>query len=119
MALHHKLCHVVGGNFGLAHAPTHTVILPHAMAYNAPAAEAAMARVCRALGAANAPRAVYDLIGAIGAPVALKDIGMPEDGLDRAADLAVRNPYYNPRAITRDGIRNLLDDAFHGRRPAA
>ncbi|MYJ70565.1 MAG: maleylacetate reductase, partial [Rhodospirillaceae bacterium] len=101
------------------HAPTHTVILPHAMAYNAPAAEAAMARVCRALGAANAPRAVYDLIGAIGAPVALKDIGMPEDGLDRAADLAVRNPYYNPRAITRDGIRNLLDDAFHGRRPAA
>ena len=68
MALHHKLCHVVGGSFGLAHAPTHTVILPHAMAYNAPAAEAAMARVCRALGAANAPRAVYDLIGAIGAP---------------------------------------------------
>lgn len=119
MALHHKLCHVVGGSFDLAHAPTHTVILPHAMAYNAPAAEAAMARVCRALGAQSAPQAVYDLIGAIGAPLALKDIGMPEDGLDRAADLAVRNPYYNPREITRDGIRNLLDDAFHGRRPAA
>ena len=51
--------------------------------------------------------------------MALKDIGMPEDGLDRAADLAVQNPYYNPRAVTRDGVRNLLDDAFHGRRPAA
>lgn len=119
MALHHKLCHVVGGSFGLAHAPTHTVILPHAMAYNAPAAEAAMARVCRALGAENAPQAVYDLIAAIGAPLALKDIGMPEDGLDRAADLAVQSPYYNPRQIARDGIRHLLDDAFHGRRPAA
>ena len=119
MALHHKLCHVVGGSFDLAHAPTHTVILPHAMAYNAPGAEAAMARVCRALGAENAPRAIYDLIAAIGAPLALKDIGMPEDGLDRAADLAVQNPYYNPRAVTRDGIRRLLDDAFHGRRPAA
>lgn len=119
MALHHKLCHVVGGSFDLAHAPTHTVILPHAMAYNAPGAKAAMARICRALDAQNAPQAVYDLIATIGAPLALKDIGMPEDGLDRAADLAVRNPYYNPREITRDGIRQLLDDAFHGRRPAA
>ncbi|MCY4395427.1 MAG: maleylacetate reductase [Rhodospirillaceae bacterium] len=119
MGLHHKLCHVVGGSFDLGHAPTHTVILPHAMAYNAPAAETAMARVCRALDAGNAPQAVYDLIGAIGAPLALKDIGMPEDGLDRAADLAVQNPYYNPRAVTRDGVRNLLEDAFQGRRPAA
>ncbi len=119
MGLHHKLCHVVGGSFDLAHAPTHTVILPHAMAYNAPAAEAAMAGVCRALGAESAPQAVYDLIGAIGAPLALKDIGMPADGLDRAADLAVQNPYYNPRAVTRDGVRQLLNDAFHGRRPAA
>jgi len=119
MALHHKLCHVVGGSFDLAHAPTHTIILPHAMAYNAPATEAAMSRVARALGAENAPQAIYDLIRRIEAPIALKDIGMPEDGLDRAADLAVKNPYYNPREITRDGIRQLLDDAFHGRRPAA
>jgi len=119
MALHHKLCHVVGGSFNLPHAQTHTIILPHAMAYNASATEAAMARVCRALGADNAPNAVCDLIETIGAPMALKDLGMPEDGLDRAADMAVKNPYYNPRAVTRDGIRALLDDAWHGRRPPA
>lgn len=119
MALHHKLCHVVGGSFNLAHAPTHMIILPHALAYNAPGAPDAMAKISRALGADDAPQAIFDLIETIGAPTALKDIGMPEDGLDRAADLAVQNPYYNPRDVTRDGIRQLLDDAFHGRRPAA
>jgi maleylacetate reductase len=53
----------------------------------------------------------------LGAPVALKDIGMPQAELDRAAELATQAPYFNPRPITRDGIRELLDGAFHGRRP--
>ena len=118
MALHHKLCHVLGGTFNLEHAPTHTVILPHAVAYNAQAAAEPLARVAKALGSENAAQAIYDLAGEIGAPLALKDIGMPEDGLERAADLAVEKPYFNPRPITRDGILTLLDDAYHGRRPA-
>ncbi len=109
MALHHKLCHTLGGSFDL----------PHAAAYNAPAAPEAMARVARALGAADGPQALYDLARRIGAPTTLEAIGMPEDGLDRAADLAVANPYWNPRPIDRAGVRALLDDAFHGRRPKA
>jgi alcohol dehydrogenase class IV len=28
----HKLCHGLGGSFGLAHAETHAVMLPHAIA---------------------------------------------------------------------------------------
>jgi alcohol dehydrogenase class IV len=119
MALHHKLCHTLGGTFDLPHAETHTVVLPHAAAYNAPAAPEAMARVARALGVADAPAGLYDLAASLGAPLALKDIGMPESGLDRAADLAVANPYWNPRPIERAAIRALLDDAFHGRRPDA
>jgi maleylacetate reductase len=51
--------------------------------------------------------------------VALKDIGMPQEGLDRAAELAVANPYWNPRPIEREAVRALLDDAFFGRRPAS
>jgi maleylacetate reductase len=117
MALHHKLCHTLGGTFDLPHAETHTVVLPHAAAYNAPAAPEAMARVARALGVKDAPTGLYDLAKGLGAPIALKDIGMPETGLDRAADLAVANPYWNPRPIERSGIRALLDDAFWGRRP--
>jgi maleylacetate reductase len=117
MALHHKICHTLGGTFDLPHAETHTVLLPHAVAYNAAAAPEAMRRVARALGTEDAPAGLYMLAKDLGAPVALKDIGMPESGLDRAADLAVANPYWNPRPIERAAIRALLDDAFHGRRP--
>src|SRR6266705_2999338 len=51
MALHHKLCHTLGGTFNLPHAETHTVVLPHATAYNAEAAPEAMVRIARALEA--------------------------------------------------------------------
>jgi alcohol dehydrogenase class IV len=117
MALHHKLCHVLGGSFDLPHAETHTVILPHATAYNAPGADGAMSRVARALGSATAAGGLYDLARRLGAPTALKEIGMPEAGLDRAADIAVTNPYPNPRPLERAAIRTLLEHAYHGLRP--
>jgi alcohol dehydrogenase class IV len=119
MSLHHKLCHTLGGSFNLPHAEVHTVILPHAAAYNAQAAPDAMRRVARALGTSHAPQGLYDLSGRLGAPRALREIGMPEDGLDRAAALATENPYFNPRPIDYAGIRALLDDAFYGRPPRA
>jgi maleylacetate reductase len=118
MALHHKLCHTLGGSFNLPHAETHTVVLPHAVAYNTSAAPEAIARVARALGVTNAAQGLYDLAHSAGAPLSLKEIGMPADGLDRAADIAVQSPYYNPRPIERAAIRKLLQDAFEGRRPA-
>ena len=79
MALHHKLCHVLGGSFDLPHAETHAVVLPHAAAYNAPATPEAMARLSRALQVEDAPRGLYDLAGRIGAPRALRDLGMPAE----------------------------------------
>ena len=117
MALHHKLCHTLGGSFNLPHSATHTVVLPHATAYNRAAAPEAIARVARALAAEDAAQGLYDLAKMLGAPTALRDIGMPASGLDRAADLAVSAPYWNPRPIERSGIRALLDDAFYGKPP--
>ncbi len=117
MALHHKLCHVLGGTFDLPHAETHTVILPHATAYNAPGSPEAMLRIKRALGSARAAGGLYDLAARLQAPLTLKELGMPESGLDKAADIAAANPYSNPSPITREGIRRLLDDAYHGHRP--
>ena len=117
MALHHKLCHVLGGTFNLPHAETHTVILPHATAYNAPSTSEAMSRISRALGAKDAAGGLYDLANRLGAPLTLKELGMPENGLDKAADIAVASPYPNPRALERAEIRQLLDNAYHGRRP--
>jgi len=118
MALHHKLCHVLGGTWNLPHAETHTIVLPHAIAYNAPAAPEAMARIARAIEAPNAAQGLYDLEQSLGAPLALADIGMPGAELDRAAELACAAPYWNPRPIERAAIRKLLDDAWFGRRPA-
>jgi len=117
MSLHHKLCHTLGGTFNLPHADTHTIVLPHALAYNAPAAPEAMQRIARALGAANAAEGAFELASSLGAPVALEDIGMPADGLDRAAELATVNAYWNPRPIERAAIRQLLQDAWEGKRP--
>jgi maleylacetate reductase len=117
MALHHKLCHVLGGTFDLPHSETHAIILPYAVAYNASAAPAAMARIARALGTANAAQGLHDLAKSLGTPLSLREIGMPAAGLDKAADLAVDKPYPNPRKLERDAIHQLLDNAFHGRRP--
>jgi maleylacetate reductase len=119
MGIHHKLCHTLGGSFNLPHAEVHTVILPHATAYNRAAVPEAMRVIAAGLGAKDAAQGLYDLAKSLGAPLALKDIGMPEDGLDRAAQLATENPYYNPRPVEQAAVRQLLDDAYHGKRPAA
>jgi maleylacetate reductase len=118
MALHHKLCHTLGGTFNLPHAETHTVVLPHAVAYNEPAAPQAMARVARGLATqSSAARGLFDLAASLGAPLSLEALGMKAGDIERAADLAVQNPYYNPRPVTREGIVALLRDAFAGQRP--
>lgn len=120
MALHHKLCHTLGGSFNLPHAPTHTIVLPHAIAYNAEAAPEAAARIIRALGgkADSAGGALFDLAQSLDAPLALQTLGVTEPDLDRATDIALSNPYWNPRPIEREGIRQLLQNAYEGKRPA-
>ncbi|WP_263260561.1 maleylacetate reductase [Pseudomonas sp. RIT-PI-S] len=118
MALHHKLCHTLGGSFNLPHAQTHTIVLPHAIAYNQAAAPA-LARICRALNAPDSSPAgaLFDLSSSLGAPTRLKDLGLTEADLDRATDIALSNPYWNPRPIEAAGIRQLLQDAYEGVRP--
>ncbi len=121
MGLHHKLCHTLGGTFGLPHAETHTVILPHALAYNASAAPEAMRRIAQALGAHgdDAAGALYDLIVAVGGPTSLRELGLAETDIRRAAQLAAAQSYPNPRALTVEGIETLLVSAWNGHRPSA
>jgi maleylacetate reductase len=117
MSLHHKLCHTLGGSFNLPHAETHTIILPHALAYNATSASAAMERIARALDGISAPQAVYDLAKTSGARLALKDVGMKATDLDKACAIAMQNQYPNPRPLDKTAIRQLLQDAYDGVRP--
>lgn len=118
MALHHKLCHTLGGAFDLPHAETHTILLPYTLAYNRTAAPDALRRIAHVLGVEDAPRGLFDLIGRLNAPQSLADIGMPRDGLDHASELAASHPYPNPEPVTKTGIRTLLERAFNGQPPA-
>lgn len=118
MSLHHKLCHTLGGALDLPHAPTHTIVLPHALAYNQPAAPAAVAALSRALGGVPDPaRALWDLAGRLGAPRSLRELGMAEADIPRIVEQAVADPYANPRPVTPDGVTALLHDAWSGRPP--
>jgi maleylacetate reductase len=119
MALHHKLCHTIGGRFNLPHAETHSIILPHALAYNRPAISDALGRLNTALGTTDAPGALFDLAKRLGAPQGLKALGMPESGIDRAVDEVLRNPYWNPRPLEHAALLALVQRAWSGKRPEA
>ncbi len=118
MSLHHKLCHTLGGTLDLPHAQTHTVVLPHALAYNQPAAPEAVAALSRALGGVPDPaRELWELAGLLGAPRSLAELGMRQADIPRIVELVVANPYANPRPVTREGVRTLLEAAWSGRPP--
>jgi len=118
MALHHRICHVLGGTFGLAHGDVNAVILPHAARFNQPAAPEALGRVARAMGVDDAPSGLFDLALSIGAPTSLGALGMRQEDLETAARLAADPPPWNPRPVSASDVLVLLQDAFEGRRPA-
>ena len=120
MSLHHKLCHTLGGTLDLPHAQTHTVVLPHALAYNQPAAPRAVAALSRALGGVDDPaQQLWELTGELDAPRSLAELGMHKGDIPRIAELAVANPYANPRPVTRSGVEALLLAAWNGHAPTA
>ncbi|WP_321917054.1 maleylacetate reductase [Paraburkholderia sp. J11-2] len=119
MALHHKLCHTLGGTFNLPHAQTHAIVLPHALAYNSVAAADAMARIARALDAGDAAGGLYELNRELGVPDGLRAIGLREEDLDLACDVAMSDPYWNPRPVEARPLRELLHRAWEGCRPRA
>lgn len=117
VALHHKLCHVLGGSFDLPHAETHTVVLPHALTYNAPAIGEALDALKRALNSETPAGALFDLAKTSGVPTSLRELGMPEAGIERAVEITFENPYWNPRPFDRDGVFDLIKNAWSGIRP--
>jgi maleylacetate reductase len=120
MSLHHKLCHALGGTLDLPHAPTHAVVLPHALAFNQPAAPQAVAALSRALdGAPDPARRLWELTGELAAPRSLRELGMAEADIGRIVDQVLASPYANPVPVTADGLAGLLRAAWAGTPPAA
>jgi len=116
MALHHKLCHVLGGSFGLPHAETHAIMLPHTAGFNAVTVSEKLRPVAELMGG-TVGGGLWDFASSLGAPLRLADLGLDEADLDRAADIATRAPYANPRSFTRADIKTILTDAWRGTRP--
>ena len=116
MALHHKICHTLGGTFDTPHAETHAIMLPHTAGFNAQAVPDLLAPVADIFGG-SVGGGLWDFAKSIGAPMALKELGLTEADLDKATAIAIENPYWNPRPIDAASIRALLQEAWEGRRP--
>jgi alcohol dehydrogenase class IV len=117
--MHHKICHVLGGMFNLPHAQTHAVVLPHVLAFNAPHAPEAEARIAQALGTVFSTRTasagLAALRQALDAPRALRDYGMPEDGIAKALGPIIKAiPANNPTPVTYANLTMLLQAAWAG-----
>ncbi|KAK5126603.1 hypothetical protein LTR85_009537 [Meristemomyces frigidus] len=116
MALHHKLCHTLGGSFNLPHAETHTIVLPHALAYNAPKIPDAMKKLADVLPGSDgdAIKGLNILLTKLKVKRGLKDFGMKEEDVDKAAGIAVGNPYWNPREIEKEPLRETIRRCWAG-----
>ena len=119
MSIHHKLCHTLGGLFNLPHAETHTVILPHALAYNASSIPDVMKQINNCLKSNDSALSLYELAGEIGAPRSLKELGMIETNISLAVERALANPYWNPRPLIKEDILQLITRAYFGEPPFA
>ncbi|KAM0184880.1 hypothetical protein ACHAPI_012340 [Fusarium lateritium] len=116
MALHHKLCHTLGGSFNLPHAEFHVVVLPHALAFNVSSTPQVMAKLADALPESNgdAVEGINALYRRLGIALSLQKLGMPADSIDKAAEIAVSNQYQNPRPLEQEALRELIRRAWNG-----
>lgn len=118
MALHHGLCHVLGGTAGIAHGVANAIVLPHAMRFNLKATAEQLAPASQALGLALAeedPQTavatliehIETLIGRLDLPQRLRDVGVQESDLAHLAAQAFQNRTVrnNPEPVT--GVAQL------------
>jgi maleylacetate reductase len=114
--LHHKICHVLGGGFGLPHAQTHAVVLPHVLAFNGPSAPAAARRIADALGTEDALAGLVALLRDLDAPRALAEYGFTEADIPAAVEAILPAvPSGNPAPVTGTGLTTLLRAALEDR----
>ncbi|MDG1438856.1 MAG: maleylacetate reductase [Emcibacteraceae bacterium] len=117
IAIHHKLCHVLGGHHGIPHGESNSVVLPYAVAYNESAAPDAMEKIKMAMETDSASGGIFDFATSIGVPKSLKELGMNESDLDLAAKETVDRTPYNPKPVDEKSVREMLQHAFEGLRP--
>lgn len=115
----HAISHALGGLPGhdLHHGMLNAILLPHVLAFNAPA----VGHRYRALGEAmrlpcpgDFLAAVARLVARLGLPTRLRDLGVAEGSIGTAAELAAKDHTNgtNPRRATTEDYRSILLQAF-------
>jgi len=123
MGLHHGLCHVLGGTATIPHGIANSIILPHAIRFNADVTAPQLLPAAEAMGISlngNSPRVsiealaqkIFDLVGQMHLPQRLRDsgVGMEESDLPALAQLAFQNRTVqnNPKPITEPAQIEVL-----------
>jgi len=125
VGLVHALAHSVGGRFGVPHGVANSILLPHGILYNLDACPEIYAAIARALGVntkgmsdedagKKAAHAIWELTKKAGLPQKLREVGVPEDGLEEVADLAMSDGaiVYNPKPMDTDENLKVLKKAW-------
>jgi alcohol dehydrogenase class IV len=121
MALHHGICHVLGGRTWFPHGVLNTIMLPHVMRFNADAVPDVMDAIARNFppplageGRVGAAQAVAALVATLPVPHRLRDAGVPESVLDSVAAEAATNSTVqaNPKPVTEADLREILRAAW-------
>ncbi len=126
MGLHHGVCHVLGGTVAIPHGIANTIILPHAVCFNADATAAQLLPAAEAMGielSGNSPAGTVELMAQsiskltskMNLPQRLREVGVKKSDLPRLAQIAFKNRSVqnNPKPITEAAqIEGLLREAW-------
>ncbi|HUI94280.1 MAG TPA: iron-containing alcohol dehydrogenase, partial [Xanthobacteraceae bacterium] len=108
---HHKLAHVLGG-YGLPHAETHAIILPHVARFNLADAGEAHERLAAALGSVDPAGELAAMVQKFPVPRRLRDVGFDAGKIDDAAAQVAALAITEPRPVSVDDARGILSAAL-------
>jgi len=126
LGLNTAMAHHVGGLYDVPHGDANAIMLPNTMRFNADVSADRQALIAQAMGidtagmsdlgaALAAADAVEDLRDSLGLPGRLRDVGVPEEGLEliAAATLHDRSLATNPTPVTDAGpIMSVLRSSW-------
>jgi len=113
----HAIAQRVRQWFNLDHADTHAVATPYAIGFNSAAAPDAVARIERALGVPDAARGLFDLNVRLGLPTGLKGLGMREEDIAKAVEVASAVKITHPRPVMKSDLTDIIRQAYYGEPP--
>lgn len=114
-ALHHRICHVLGGTFNLPHADVHAAVLPWVVDHFRAAAPDAVGRVAEVLDAENPVEGLLELADDLGVSAGLGQLGLGSGDLDRAAALSAAQAPARPAPVSPADVRAILENAMPSR----